>query len=139
MAAIDVCEPQIINALQKAGWQISEKPFTLRLDDRTVFADFSVRRIDDDGRIEEVIVLEVKCFTHPKNDLPEFYTAVGQYEFYRATLKLVGIEFPLYLAIPEMAFVRLDGDASVRHVVRSSSIRIVVIDIEQEKIVRWIT
>lgn len=138
MAAIDICEPQIIHALEKAGWQISEKPFTLRLDDRTVFADFSVRRVKHDGQFEEVIVLEVKCFTHPKNDLPEFYTAIGQYEFYRATLKLVGIEFPLYLAIPETAFGRLNGDASVRQVIRSSNIHIVVVDTEREEIIQWI-
>jgi hypothetical protein len=138
LAAIDICEPQIIRALEKAGWQISEKPFTLRIDDRTVFADFSVRRVNEQGQLEEVIVLEVKCFTHPKNDLPEFYTAIGQYEFYRATLSLVEIDFPLYLAVPDKAFVRLMEDASVRRVIQTSDIHIVTVDIEREEIVKWI-
>jgi hypothetical protein len=39
------------------------------------------------GRSEQIIVLEVKCFTNPKTDLQEFYTAIGQYEFYREVLR----------------------------------------------------
>ncbi|NJL43347.1 MAG: hypothetical protein HC935_08680, partial [Pseudanabaena sp. SU_2_4] len=34
----------------------------------------------------DIIIVEVKCFTNPKVDLPELYTAIGQYEIYRSAL-----------------------------------------------------
>lgn len=75
MAAIDSCEPQVIRALQKDGWQILYKPHSIRLSNRQVFADFSVWRIEGNHTVEAVI-LEVKCFTDATDDLENFYTAV---------------------------------------------------------------
>jgi Holliday junction resolvase-like predicted endonuclease len=33
MPAIDACEPQVIRALEKAGWEVLERQFTIRLPD----------------------------------------------------------------------------------------------------------
>jgi hypothetical protein len=33
------------------------------------------------GQSEQIIILEVKCFSNPQTDLSEFYTALGQYHY----------------------------------------------------------
>lgn len=44
MAALDACEPQMVRALEKDGWKIARKPYTIKTKLRSVFADFSLRR-----------------------------------------------------------------------------------------------
>lgn len=55
MSALDVCEPQIISALQKQGWNILEKPYVIRTEERSVYADFSLQK-HENGRREQIIV-----------------------------------------------------------------------------------
>jgi hypothetical protein len=74
--AIDACEPQVIRALEKEGWQILAKPYLIVTLVRNLYADLSLQKFQN-GSSEQIIVLEVKCFTNPGSDLTEFYTAVG--------------------------------------------------------------
>lgn len=85
MSALDACEPQIIRALEKDGWQIVAKPYQIKIDRRIVFADFSARHVNGDSE-HFIVVMEVKCFTNPKTDLTELYTAIGQYQLYLTAL-----------------------------------------------------
>ncbi len=128
MSAIDACEAPIIRALQKSLWQIVSKPFIIRTDSRTVFADLLLQRRVN-GNSEQMIVLEVKCFTESKNDLQEFYTAIGQYTFYREALALNQLAVPLYLAMPHPAYERLTSDSAIRAVLSQSMMKIVSVDL----------
>lgn len=137
MAAIDACEPQVIRALEKAGWQIHLKPYPLLIaGGRLLFADFSLQRYQD-NKLVQIIVLEVKCFADPRNDLQEFYTAVGQYRFY-STLLAVRRHYPLYLAMPVDAYVRLIQDHTFFEVLLQSDVKLLIVDIEQEVVTEWI-
>lgn len=68
MPALDACEPQILRALQKDGWAIVTKPFAIRTNTHTVYADCLLER-KQNGQNEQVIILEVKCFSNPQADL----------------------------------------------------------------------
>jgi hypothetical protein len=136
MAALDSCEPQIIRALQKAGWAILNKPFMLRTDERTVFADFTAQRAVN-GSTKQVIVLEVKCFANPQNDLPDLYTAIGQYLFYQAALVTRRLMLPVYLALPVQAYERLIRDSTVLAALQQAAIKLLIVDIDGEEIVQW--
>ncbi len=136
MTAIDVCEPQIIRALEKDGWQIVEKPYQIKVDRRTVFADFSVRHVNEDGE-RTVIIMEVKCFTNPKADLTEFYTAIGQYQFYQAALISIEDDFPLYLAIPHEAYQRFLQNPVLLATFELAQVKFVIVDIVQEAVIQW--
>lgn len=59
------------------------------------------------GQNEQAIILEVKCFSNPEVDLSEFYTAVGQYQFYRAAVTALHRTTRVFLAIPHDAYARL--------------------------------
>jgi len=138
MPAYDNCEPQIINALQKDGWRIISKPYMIRTNKHTAYADFSMQR-GVNGRTEQIIVLEVKCFANPKTDLQELYTAIGQYGFYREVLRKKQRPLPLYLALPDSAYERLISDLNIKALLKDASVKMVIVNLEQEEIVEWIT
>ena len=137
MSAIDACEPEVLRALQKDGWSILSKPFAIRTNEHTVYADCILER-KRNGQNEQVIILEVKCFTNPQADLQEFYTAVGQYQFYRAAVAANRSTTPLYLALPFEAYTRLMSDNAVSITLQQGGIKLVVIDVVVEEVVQWL-
>jgi hypothetical protein len=137
LSAIDACEPEVLRALQKDGWTILNKPFAIRTNEHTVYADCMLER-KHNGQSEQVIILEVKCFTNPQTDLSEFYTAFGQYQFYRAALASNQAVTPVYLAIPIQSYVRLLRDNAVKIAIQQSNIKLVIVDITSEEIVEWL-
>lgn len=137
MTALDACEPPIIRALQKDGWQIVSKPHMIRLVGRNVFADMRLQRTTN-GSSEMIIVVEVKCFTNPSVDFDEFYGAVGQYQFYRNALLLNQMPFPLYLALPADAYTRLILQPAITTTLKQAGVQLIVVDTDKEEIVSWI-
>lgn len=81
---------------------------------------------------------EVKCFSKPQTDLQEFYTAIGQYRYYLNALRVNQLEFPLYLAIPHHAYVRLIKDPPMHRTMQDPTISLVIVEIEKEEVVQWI-
>jgi hypothetical protein len=137
LSAIDACEPQILRALQKDGWAIVTKPFAIRTNKHTVYADCLLER-KENGQSEQVIILEVKCFSNPQADLQEFYAAVGQYQFYRAAVTANQSETAVFMAIPNQAYIRLTKDNAVNVAINQGGIKLVVIDIVSEEVVEWL-
>ncbi len=113
------------------------KPFAIRTNQHTVYADCLLERRQN-GQNEQAIILEVKCFTNPQNDLQEFYTAVGQYQFYKAAVAANQSATPVYLVLPFEAYSRLLRDNAVSSLLQQSMIRIVVVDLLTEEVVQWL-
>jgi hypothetical protein len=137
LSALDACEPQVLRALQKDNWTIINKPFAIRTNTHIVFADCLLER-KNNGSSEHAIILEVKCFSNPQSDLVEFYTAVGQYQFYRAAVVASDSTTPVYLAIPHSAYMRLTNDNAVRIAISQNGIKLVAVDIVKEEVVLWL-
>jgi len=76
MPPSDICEPQIIRAIEKAGFRLTHKQFAIRPspNENFVYADL---RFKQDNQV--IIVVEVKCFPIRSAFTEEFYQAVGQY------------------------------------------------------------
>ena len=84
--AYDSCHQQIVNALTKAGWEIDvQSPYFCL---PNMFVSRDIRAVQRNGSVEQIIVVEVKCFANTDNDLDELYRAIGQYLIYRNVLKL---------------------------------------------------
>lgn len=138
MTALDSCEPQIIRALEKEGWVVIAKPHNIRLDERYLYADFKASRVTENGPTA-IVVMEVKCFTNPLNDLTELYTAIGQYRMYRSGMDSSGDDdIPLYLALPDVAYQRFEAQPDLFKVLRESIVKWVVVNIRQESITQWL-
>jgi hypothetical protein len=123
MSALDVCEPEVIRALEKEGWRVLEKPYLIHIVKRNLLADMSLQK-NANGSAETIIVVEVKCFTNPKTDLSEFYAAVGQYQYYRNAMSLKNLSFPIFLAIPQKAWRRLKKQPATISTIRDAPCKI---------------
>jgi predicted RNA binding protein YcfA (HicA-like mRNA interferase family) len=137
MPALDLCHPQIVRALEKAGWQVTHNPLTLAYNPhRTVFADLELQHQDEDGQ-RTIIVVEVKCFPphHPQTE--ELYVAIGQYIVYRSILREAGITTPVYLAVPGHAYEGIFTELALP-IIREIQLKMIVVNLSSEVIEQWI-
>lgn len=135
MPAIDQCEPNVIRALEKLGWRVTDRPFPIRLSrDEGVYADLRLRSTDGQ---QSIIIVEVKCFSEKRSILDEFYHAVGQYLLYREALQLKNISVPLYLSVPRTIYDTFFARRMVQAVLKNANIKIMVVDIELEEVIQW--
>lgn len=135
MSAFDQCHDQVVRALEKAGWRIEQSPFKLRLMYRFAYVDLEISR-GTNGNREQMLLVEVKCFPDPKDTTRDLYTSIGQYLVYRAMILERGLPHSLFLAVPETIFTTT-FDPAVMQVMKSSQIKVVVVDLEQEIVTRW--
>jgi hypothetical protein len=136
MPAFDQCHEQVVSALQKDGWRIEDQQIKMSLGKRRVFVDLrAVREVNGDR--QQIMLVEIKCFPEGENITQELYMAIGQYVVYRAMLTQLGLDLPLYLSIPETIFDSV-FDVIIQTGMRDSRIKLVIVNLEQERIVRWI-
>ena len=111
---------------------MSPVPHAIRAPGRRypLLADMRAQRDSD-----EIIVVEVKCFVD--DEVTELYTAIGQYMIYRNLLKQSPSNLHVYLAIPSDAYYGIFRDIAMG-VVSEAQIRLIVVDLENEVIERWL-
>lgn len=136
MPTLDSCHPQVVRALQNAGWIVAPVPAFIRAGERTVFIDILAER-SGNGAEASVLLVEVKCFADSKTTTTDLYTAIGQYLVYRAMLERASVTTPLYLAVPDHAYTEL-FDTVIQEVVNTCKIRIVTVNLKTETISQWI-
>lgn len=135
MPAFDRCHEQVVHALQQDGWRVLRQHMKLAFSQRRVFVDLQVAR-GDNGNRQEILLIEVKCFGDADLYLQDIYTAIGQYVTYRVILMDMNVNIPLYLSIPEVVFASFEP--AIQRAFRDHHIRIIVINLEAEKVTQWI-
>jgi hypothetical protein len=65
------------------------------------------------------------------------YVSIGQYLVYAALLEELKDTTPLYLAIPEHAYAEY-FDRVIQRVIQNHHIRLIIVNLDKEEIVRWI-
>jgi hypothetical protein len=136
MPALDQCHEHVVHALTKAGWRVQSAPYKLSSDLRTVYIDLSVSQ-GTNGDRQQILLVEVKCFPDRKSTTRDLYTAIGQYLVYRAMLANVGLDIPLYLAVPDDIYGQI-FDTVVIKAITDNQIKIVVVNLVTETVTRWI-
>jgi hypothetical protein len=92
----------VVRAQQKDGWRIDAEQTMIATEDRKGFVDLrAVREVN--GTQQQIMLVEIKCFPDRDSTTEELYVAVGQYIIYRALIVELGMNIPLYLAVPEEA------------------------------------
>jgi hypothetical protein len=135
MPALDNCQTSVIRALEKEGWQIEQAPLKLRTPERTYFIDLEASW-QQNGTKKSLLLAEVKCFGDSQGITQDIYIAVGQYLTYRAVLDIRQIDVPLYLAIPLFAYEQYFGLVT-RYVISQNRIKLIIVDMNTERIVTW--
>jgi len=136
MPALDQCHHQVVRALQKDGWVITDQPLYLSTEKRQVYIDIGAQQSGNGSR-KRIAVIEVKCFLDTDKMTTDLYIAVGQYLFYRAVIADRNINAPLYLSVPENIYNEF-FDAIARTVMSENQIKLVIVNLETETIAQWI-
>jgi hypothetical protein len=136
---LDNCHEQIVRALSKDSWIISDKPKYVADAETEMFVYIDIEaHMKPNGSEAQtrLIYVEVKCFPG-KNPSQEVYIALGQYLTYRALLKRQAILVPLFLAIPKTVH-QATINAVLRQALHDNHIMLIVVDLDREVIVEWI-
>lgn len=136
MPAIDNCQPQVINGVRKEGWRIDKAPLFARLDS---FIDIlALRSKTNNGSLEQIIVVEVKCFDDRVGFLDDLYRSIGQYLVYRKILRTRTSEVPIYLALPNTAYHTISQMRVILDVIHEIDMKLLVVNLDTEEIETWI-
>ncbi|MDX2075270.1 MAG: element excision factor XisH family protein [bacterium] len=135
MPAIDICQPQVIRALEKDGWNVQQSPFHLADERRSIFVDaLMIKGIN--GTRQQLLLTEIKCFSQINSMTHDLYSAIGQYLIYRALLQKTQNSIPLYLVVPLFAYETIFDNAVMR-VISETAINLIVVNLDMEEIVQW--
>ncbi len=138
MAQLDKIHNAVKNALIKDGWTITADPFEIRFKDIRVYADLAAERPFTAERDGEKIVVEAKSFVG-RSSVSEFEKALGQYNLYLSFLEETSPEYKLFLAISDKIKDKFFDKIAIRHVIKRFALRLIVVDLEKEEIVGWIS
>lgn len=136
MPALDRCHPQVVRALEKAGWVVTAAPVTIATPLNTLFADVGAQQYLLDG-VQAIIVIEVKCFSSSDTTMHDLYVSIGQYLIYRSLLSQSEPTWSLYLAIPSHAYHDTFKEMAMM-VITESKIKLIVVDLANEVIEQWL-
>ncbi len=136
MPALDRCHEQVVRALEKENWRITSNPKYLYITGRAVFIDLEAKR-GHNGSLQEILLVEVKCFAEATQITRDLYLAIGQYVVYQAILKRLQISTPLFLTMPLSIYDTI-VDEVLSQVLHEYAIKVLVVDMQTEEIVRWI-
>jgi hypothetical protein len=138
MPAANIYHSAVRAALTADGWTITHDPLTLAFGGRDLFVDLAAERAalaaEKSGR---KIAVEVHSFILP-SPVRDLQDAIGQYEIYRALLTELDAERTIYLAVPRRTYEGLLGEQFGRFVIARLQIKLLVVDMEREKVVTWI-
>jgi len=135
--ARDLFHNVVKNALIQEGWQITHDPFPVNYGDVQMQIDLGAERIIAATKDQETIAVEVKSFINP-SAISEFHTAVGQYLNYRRALRSQEPLRILYLAVPSQTYEEFFRLRFIEEGVREYQISLVIYDIEDRRILKWI-
>jgi hypothetical protein len=138
MPAPDVIHHAVKNALIKEGWTITAEHYTLVFKDVKVHTDIAAERTLAAERAGRKIAVEVKSFLSPSL-IHEFSAALGQYEVYREFLTELEPERKLYLAISDVTYADLFKLEGIQFIRRRKQLALLVVNIEAEEVVEWIS
>jgi hypothetical protein len=133
----DIYHPQIRKALENEGWTITADPMQFVWKEKPYYPDLSAERIIAAEKGTEKIAVEIKSFFSPDFNT-QFYEAMGQYDSYFYALADLEPDRQVILAITEDAWNIFFSLPHVQRLCELKNIPIIVVDIENQNIVKWI-
>lgn len=130
----DFHHDSVLRALKHDGWRIVDEQTPFVSGKRTVYIDIEAER----SRERLLIFVEVKGF-QGSSQVAELADALGQYLLYRYVIDdAYGEDVPLFLAIPEEAYHGIFQEPLGAELSTKYAMKLLVIDPDQERIVRWV-
>ncbi|WNZ43849.1 XisH family protein [Leptolyngbya boryana CZ1] len=124
-------------ALEKEGWNITDDPYEINVDDVDFEIDLAAEQLLAAEREGRKIAVEVKSFISPSN-VGEFHTALGQFLNYRDALTQIEPDRQLYLAVREPVYTTFFQRRFIVSAVERYQLRLVIYDVQQEVFTQWL-
>ncbi|OQY46248.1 MAG: XisH protein [Anaerolineaceae bacterium 4572_78] len=134
MSAKDKIHTPVKNALIKAGYTVTHDPYTLWYGSERVYIDMAAEWTSPP---EHIIIIEVKSFVKA-SIIRDFEDVLGQYIFYFGILKLTQPKYKLYIAISDKTYSDIIQREMINITLQFHAIPLIIVDIDQEEIVKWI-
>jgi hypothetical protein len=138
MPARDLYHDAVKTALIKDGWDILADPYRIQYKDVDLYADLAAERPIAAEREGQKIVVEIKSFVG-RSPMTDFHNAVGQYAVYRGLIQATEPTYQLYLAIDDITYENFFTREGIAFIIRTSQIFLLVVNIDQQEIVQWIS
>ena len=124
-------------ALIKNGWKITHDPYYLKVLDVEQEIDLGAEEIVAAEREGKKIAVEIKSFLKG-SFINEFHRVLGQYLNYEMSLEEQEPDRELYLAISSFVYENYFHKAAIKKAIKKYSIKIIVLDIENQDFTSWI-
>lgn len=139
MPAKDTYHDAVKNALIKDGWTITADPYPLEYEDVELYPDLAVEKAIENEQRQRKIIIEIKTFIS-QSLIKDFENALGQYIFYRNMIQLAQDEYQeIYLAVKDEIYHTFFQRKSIQGAVKLNQISLLVVNIQKEEIVQWIS
>ena len=135
--AKDAYHENVRNALIKDGWTITHDPFAIRYDDLRVYADLGAEKYLIETDENNKIVIEIKVFGGVST-IENFEKALGQYNLYRVLMEANNINRDLFLAVSDEIYNKFFQRKAIQLVVAVQKLKLLIFNVEEEKVVKWI-
>ena len=138
--AKDKIHPIVVQALENEQWTITNDPLYVEYDtDESAFEiDLGAEKLIAAEKGNQRIAVEIKTFAGSISN--QFHSALGQYLDYKAALSNSEDDHDrkLYIALPEEAYNKLNSIRFFRQRIQQYELKFIVVDLESQKIVKWI-
>jgi hypothetical protein len=137
MSAKDKFHDIVKAGLEKDGWKITDDPLRIEWGLVELYIDLGAEKIIAAEKQGQKIAVEVKSFLG-QSTISEFHTALGQFINYRFALSQKQPERILYLAVPLDTYETFFQLPFPQTIVQQYQLRLLIYDVINEVIVRWI-
>lgn len=137
MPARDLYHNALRNALIKDGWTITHDPLRLTWGAKDMYVDLGAEQIVSAEKAGQKIAVEIKSFVGA-SELNDMQNALGQYFVYRAVLVRTEPDRTLFLAIHKEVFLDVFEEPLGQLLLEDYGVPLIVFDLQEEVILRWI-
>ncbi|MGE0132707.1 MAG: XisH family protein [Blastocatellales bacterium] len=138
MPAADFYHDAVVKALTDDGWTITDDPLRIGYGGQTYYVDLGAARDTIAAeRGNEKIAVEIKSFLS-QSIACDLHEAVGQYNNYRDVLNEIEPERAIFLAVTQETYEKLFAEKYGQFVIKRQSLKLIVFDPNQERIVEWV-
>lgn len=130
----------IKDALLNNGWEITDDPFTIDLEEDNTFFDIDLAAEKTEATLfhkRSMLAIEIKSFSGA-SVIHAFHEALGQFLNYRAALDEQGLDYELFIAISVRGWERLNGLKFIMRRVEQFKLKFIIVNLQDKKIEKWI-